>query len=75
MENSFKFKYFQTIQGSFDLPDDVMVDEVIINLSVAGNRWYKAQVVEQRYDWRVLSTHDIGNFSEFDSSEPSEPTQ
>ena len=68
-ENSFRFKYFQTIQGTFSLPAEVTVDEVIVQLSVAGNRWYKAQNIEERYDWRVLTTDDIGDLSEFDSSE------
>ncbi len=61
----FKFKYFQTIQGSFSLPNGVSVDEVILKLAVEGNRWYKAQNVEARYDWRVLSTKDTGELSEF----------
>lgn len=69
VENSFRFKYFQTIQGTFSLPSEITVDEVIVQLSVAGNRWYKAQNVEERYDWRVLTTEDIGDLSEFDSSE------
>ena len=69
--NSFKFKYFQTIQGSYSLPETFTVDEVIINLSVPGNRWYKAQKREARYDWRVLTAEDSGNLSEFDSRESS----
>jgi len=67
VESNFKFKYFQTIQGSFSLPAEITVDEVIVQLSVVGNRWYKAQNVEERYDWRVLTTEDIGDLSEFDS--------
>ncbi len=69
LTNSFKFKYFQTIQGSFSLPEKMTVDEVILQLTVAGNRWYKTQNLEERYDWRVLTTKDIGDLSEFDSSE------
>jgi hypothetical protein len=69
LEQSFKFKYFQTVQGNFVLPEGMAVDEVIVNLNVAGNRWYKAQSVEQLYDWRVLTTHDVGDTSEFDSSD------
>lgn len=65
----FKFKYFQTIQGSFSLPDGISVDEVIVKLTVAGNRWHKAQSVEERYDWRVLSAQDSADLSEFDSNE------
>ncbi|PKG38574.1 DUF6776 family protein [Psychromonas sp. Urea-02u-13] len=71
LEKSFKFKYFQTVQGSFVLPEGMMVDEVIVNLNVVGNRWYKAQRVEQLYDWRVLTTHDVGDASEYDSSDNS----
>jgi hypothetical protein len=65
--DSFKFKYFQTIQGTFSLPKGTTVDEVVVKLSVASNRWYKAQNVEQRYDWRVLTTKDTGDLSEFDN--------
>lgn len=68
-DNAFKFKYFQTIQGSFSLPAEMTVDEVVVKLNVAGNRWYKAQNIEARYDWRVLTTKDVGDSSEFDSSE------
>lgn len=71
VEKSFKFKYFQTVQGTFSLPADTTVDDVTVQLNVAGNRWYKAQNVEELYDWRVLTTHDVGDFSEFDSSENS----
>lgn len=73
--NSFKFKYFQTIQGDFSLPEGVSVDEVIINLSVPGNRWYKAQKLEARYDWRVLTATDSSQLSEFDSGESSAISQ
>ncbi|GLS92175.1 hypothetical protein GCM10007916_32450 [Psychromonas marina] len=69
LQSSFKFKYFQTIQGSFSLSDEVTVDEVILQLSVAGNRWYKAQNIEERYDWRVLTTKDISTLSEFDNAD------
>jgi len=64
--NSFKFKYFQTIQGSFSLPESITVDEVLLQLNVAGNRWFKAQNHEQRFDWRVLTSKDASNLSEFD---------
>jgi len=68
-ENTFKFKYFQTLQGAFTLPDGMTIDEVVIRLNVTGNRWYKAQSQEERYDWRVLTTKDIDNLSEFDNNE------
>jgi hypothetical protein len=64
--NNFKFKYFQSIQGNFSLPAEVTIDEVIVQLSVAGNRNHKAQNVEERYDWRVLTTQNSGDLSEFD---------
>lgn len=67
--SDFKFKYFQTIQGAFSLPEEVTVDEVVIQLNVAGSRWYKAQRIEERYDWRVLTSNDISNLSEFDNAE------
>jgi len=69
ISDSFKFKYFQTIDGVFSLPDTVTVDEVIIKLNVAGNRWNKAQRLEERYDWRVLSAKNSGELSEFDNNE------
>lgn len=69
--NNFKFKYFQTIKGSFSLPEKMTVDEVILQLNVAGNRWYKAQNIEERYDWQVLTTKDNVDLGEFDSSESS----
>jgi len=71
ISNGFKFKYFQTIDGTFSLPAAVTVDEVIIKLNVAGNRWYKAQNIEERYDWRVLTAKDSDELSEFDSNESS----
>lgn len=67
-KGSFKFKYFQTIKGAFSLPEEITVDEVILQLSVPGNRWHKAQSVEQRYDWRVLTTENISDLDEFDSN-------
>lgn len=63
--SSFKFKYFQTIQGSFLLADEMSVDEIIVKLAVTGNRWYKEQNIEQHYDWRVLSSKDNGDLGEF----------
>jgi hypothetical protein len=66
MTNSFKFKYFQSVQGNFVLPAELAIDEVIVQLSVAGNRNYKAQNVEERFDWRVLTAEDSGDLSEFD---------
>lgn len=68
LSSSFKFKYFQTIDGSFSLPANTTVDEVIIKLNVAGNRWHKAQSIEERSDWRVLTTTDSGELSEFDNN-------
>lgn len=68
VESKFKFKYFQTIKGSFNLAPETTVDEVIINLKVKGNRWYKAQQLQQRYDWRILIEKDAENLSEFDSA-------
>ena len=67
--NEFKFKYFQTIKGSFSIPSDITVDELLLKLNVSGNQWYKAQSNEERYDWRVLVSKDANNLSEFDSSE------
>lgn len=64
---SFRFKYFQTLQGSFSLPEKITVDEVIINVAVPGNRWYKSQKLEERFEWRVLTTTDSSNLSEFDN--------
>jgi len=68
----FKFKYFQTIQGSFSLPREMSVDEIILKLGVEGNRWHKAQNLEKRYDWRVLTTKDTGDSSEFELNSASE---
>jgi len=65
--DSFKFKYFQTLQGAFALPENVTVDEVIINVTVPGNRWYRSQKLEERHEWRVLTTKDSSNLSEFDN--------
>lgn len=64
--STFKFKYFQTMTGSFLLPPEVAVDEVILAVKVKGNRWYKAQSIEQRYDWKALIEKDEGNSTEFD---------
>lgn len=69
-ENSkkgFKFKYFQAIKGTFLLPTGMTVDEIVVQLNVPGNRWYKSQRVQERFDWRVLTTQDVGDLSEFDS--------
>lgn len=73
--DSFKFKYFQTVQGSFSLPVEMTVDEVFIQLKVTGNRWYKAQNLEERYDWRVLTAQDVDNLSEFDSRETNDSSE
>ncbi len=64
--STFKFKYFQTINGVFRLAPEMTVDEVILQVNVTGNRWYKAQQVEQRYDWQALIEKDEGNSTEFD---------
>ncbi|WP_019614660.1 DUF6776 family protein [Psychromonas ossibalaenae] len=64
--SGFKFKYFQTIKGRFTLPADITVDEVIVNLKVKGDRWYKAQQLEQRYDWRALTEKNTDDLTEFD---------
>jgi len=69
LTDSFKFKYFQTLTGSFALPETVTVDEVIVKLNVSGDRWNKAQSHEERYDWRVLTATDSTELSEFDSNE------
>ncbi|MFT6986304.1 MAG: hypothetical protein ACJAT7_002137 [Psychromonas sp.] len=62
--STFKFKYFQTIKGDFILPPEMTIDEVILQLNVPGNRWYKAQQVTQRYDWKTLieEEEDISEF-------------
>lgn len=67
VQSKFKFKYFQTIKGSFTLALETTVDEVIISLKVKGNRWYKAQQLLQRYDWRILTEKNAENLTEFDS--------
>ncbi|PKF60473.1 hypothetical protein CW745_14785 [Psychromonas sp. psych-6C06] len=64
--DGFKFKYFQTLEGVFSLPENTTVDEVIVQLNVAGNRWYKAQSIEERYDWRVLTSLDSSEMGEFE---------
>nr|WP_051303142.1 DUF6776 family protein [Psychromonas aquimarina] len=68
--SGFKFRYFQTIKGTFKLPANITVDEVIIDLKVKGDRWYKAQQLEQRYDWRALIEKDAADFTEFDKPVP-----
>lgn len=55
---NFKFKYFQTIRGSFTFPAEMTVDEVLLEVNVTGNRWHKPQQVEQRYDWQTLTAKD-----------------
>lgn len=65
-KNDFKFKYFQTIQGAFSLPEEITVDEVILQLNVPGNRWHKTQNIEQRYDWRVITSENISELDDFD---------
>lgn len=63
--STFKFKYFQTIQGVFTLPPEVRNDEVILNLNVPGNRWHKGQRVEQRYNWQTLIKKEDENLMGF----------
>lgn len=60
-ETTFKFKYFQTIKGSFTLPTAIQVEDVILTLNVAGNRWYKTQQIEQRYPWQSLIEKEDDN--------------
>tara|TARA_R110001583_G_scaffold10698_5_gene49105 strand:+ start:22797 stop:23531 length:735 start_codon:yes stop_codon:yes gene_type:complete len=69
--NTFKFKYFQAIEGSFIVPDNVVIDEVIINLNVDGNRSYKAQNIEEHYDWRVLTDQGVDDLGELEQAENS----
>jgi hypothetical protein len=62
--SAFKFKYFQTIEGVFTLPASLQVDELVLTLNVPGNRWYKAQRVEQHYNWQTLINSDKEEQSE-----------
>ena len=48
--SAFKFKYFQTIDGEFKLPDGLMIEEVILKLNVAASR----DDLELRYNWHSL---------------------
>lgn len=71
-ENSglaFKFKYFQTLKGSFTLPPKMSVDEVVLQINVSKSRWNKGQNIEQRYEWKGLMNDDQGESSEFDIEE------
>ena len=52
--NKFKFKYFQTLTGQFELPKNFTVDEVNINLKVPGNRWQRTQSVSEHIEWDAL---------------------
>jgi len=61
---NFKFKYFQTIKGSFTFPAQMTVDEVLLDVNVTGNRWHKPQQVEQRYDWQTLTAKDANQLLE-----------
>lgn len=66
---AFKFKYFQTLKGSFNLPVNMSVDEVVLQIDVSKSRWYKGQNIEQRYEWQGLINDDQGESSEFDTEE------
>lgn len=66
---AFKFKYFQTLKGSFNLPAKMSVDEVVLQVDVSKSRWYKGQNIEQRYEWKGLINDDQGESSEFDIEE------
>lgn len=63
--STFKFKYFQTIQGVFRLPPEVRNDEIILKINVPGNRWHKGQRVEQRYNWQTLIKKENENLMGF----------
>ncbi|MEI6897444.1 MAG: DUF6776 family protein [Psychromonas sp.] len=65
LNSRFKFKYFQRMKGSFSLPEEIVVDLVIIQLNVAGSSLYRAQNIEQRYDWHAITTPNDNDSSEF----------
>lgn len=51
-KSTFEFKYFQTITGQFTLPEGSVFDQVFVVAHTVGNRWYKSQSIEKRYDWK-----------------------
>lgn len=53
----FNFKYFQTIRGTFQLPAEKEPSDVIINLSVVGD---KRKQVELSYNWQALVNKNNG---------------
>ena len=55
VQSKFKFKYFQTIKGTFTIPEKMTVDELTLQVNVPGNRWHKGQTLEERYDWQTLT--------------------
>jgi hypothetical protein len=63
---SFKFKYFQTMKGTFILPPEMLVDEAVVQLNVAGNRWHKAQQIIHQYDWQTLIADDQDDSTQLD---------
>ncbi|WP_354625505.1 DUF6776 family protein [Psychromonas sp. MME2] len=62
---SFKFKYFQTLKGSFELPKNITVDEVTLQVDVNKSRRYKRQTLEQNYEWNSLTHQDDGDLPEY----------
>lgn len=48
--STFKFRYFQTLDGEFKLPVGLTVEEVILNLKVSTSK----QKLELHYDWNSL---------------------
>jgi hypothetical protein len=57
----FKFKYFQTIDGSFEIPPNFTVDSVEIKLKVPGNRWHRSQSVVKVFEWVTLINPKSGS--------------
>lgn len=54
--STFKFKYFQTIDGEFNLPAELTIEEVILKLNVSASR----NDLELRYNWNSLLESESG---------------
>jgi hypothetical protein len=64
--DNFNFKYFQTIEGTFLVPVEIVIAEIIISLNVDGDKSYKTQNIEEHYDWRILTAQGIDDLNGFE---------
>lgn len=47
----FKFKYFDIVEGQFQLPENFIPEQVVVNVNLQRSKWQKGDSFEQSYPW------------------------